>query len=105
LSLKSKISMKNQIVVVRPGRRFLALVISAACAAPGLAPAQSAPVAQVIDNIAVTANRMPQPESETLAQSVTITRREIEEAASGTLTELLQRKAGVEIRITGFALQ
>jgi vitamin B12 transporter len=67
--------------------------------APTLTPTQSVP------NILVTATRMPLAENDVLAQSVTLTRRDIEEGAIGTLTQLLQRKAGVEIRATGGAGQ
>ena len=63
--------------------------------APG--PSSSTPLA----NIIVTATRTPQSANDTLAQVAVITRDDIEAAGSATLVELLQRKAGVEIRSTG----
>jgi vitamin B12 transporter len=73
---------------------------------PQITPPQpTAAETQTIANIAVTANRVPIAENDTLAQTVVITRREIEAGAFGTLTELLQRKGGVEIRATGGAGQ
>jgi vitamin B12 transporter len=89
----------------------LTLIVSALCAMPLLATAQTdpqpagQPAAQTLDNISVTATRTPIPDNETLAQTATITRRDIEASAAGTLTELLQRKAGVEIRANGGAGQ
>lgn len=59
----------------------------------------------VLKNILVTATRMPLEEDATLAQTTVITRRDIEAAGSSTLIELLQRRAGVEIRSTGGAGQ
>ncbi len=58
-----------------------------------------------LNNILVTATRMPLTEEATLAQTTVISRRDIEAAGSSTLIELLQRKAGVEIRSTGGAGQ
>jgi vitamin B12 transporter len=59
----------------------------------------------VLKNILVTATRMPLEEDATLAQTTVITRRDIEAAGSSSLAELLQRRAGVEIRSTGGAGQ
>jgi vitamin B12 transporter len=111
--LIQKTSMKNHLQTVlppssaRPNRRILTLTISALCVTPLMSAAQTAalPPAQSIESISVTATRTPIADNETLAQIATITRREIEEGASGTLAELLQRKAGVEIRATGGAGQ
>jgi vitamin B12 transporter len=74
---------------------------------PGLAHAQSLELKldSVLKNILVTATRMPLEEDATLAQTTVITRRDIEAAGSSSLIELLQRKAGVEIRSTGGAGQ
>jgi vitamin B12 transporter len=58
-----------------------------------------------VKNILVTATRMPLEEDATLAQTTVITRRDIEAAGSSSLIELLQRRAGVEIRSTGGAGQ
>ena len=61
------------------------------------APAGITPLA----NIIVTATRTPQNADEVMAQVAVITRDDIEAAGTATLVELLQRKAGVEIRSTG----
>jgi vitamin B12 transporter len=58
-----------------------------------------------LNNILITATRMPLAEDATLAQTTVISRRDIEAAGSSTLVELLQRKAGVEIRSAGGAGQ
>jgi vitamin B12 transporter len=58
-----------------------------------------------IDEVLVTATRMPLAESATLAQATVITRRDIETAGPVSLAELLQRRAHVEIRTTGGAGQ
>ena len=69
--------------------------------------AQTAPSASAatLNNLVVTANRTPQDADSTLAQIAIITRADIEAAGGLNLTELLQRKAGVEIRATGGAGQ
>ncbi|MBL0123802.1 MAG: TonB-dependent receptor [Betaproteobacteria bacterium] len=54
-----------------------------------------------LDNVVITATRTAQPLDSTLAQAAIITRDEIESAGVASLTELLQRKAGLEIRATG----
>ena len=54
-----------------------------------------------LDNVVITATRTAQPLDSTLAQALIITRDEIEIAGVASLTELLQRKAGLEIRATG----
>jgi vitamin B12 transporter len=53
------------------------------------------------DNIVVTATRTATPIQSLLAQAVIITRDDIEAAGAISLVELLQRRAGVEIRATG----
>ena len=53
----------------------------------------------------VTATRTPQDADTALSQTTIVTRADIEAAGFVTLTELLQRKAGVEIRATGGAGQ
>jgi vitamin B12 transporter len=53
------------------------------------------------DNIVVTATRTERDAFNTLAQTAVITRAEIENAGLISLAELLQRRAGVEIRATG----
>ena len=54
-----------------------------------------------LDNVVITATRTAQPLDSTLAQVLIITRDEIESAGVASLTDLLQRKAGLEIRATG----
>ena len=54
-----------------------------------------------VDNILVTATRTSQTLAETMAQAVIISRDDIEAAGMVSLAELLQRRAGVEIRATG----
>ena len=77
------------------------LVLSSLAVSP-LANAQA--VAQV-DELVITASRTPQSLVTTLAAINIITRDEIDQAGTATLPELLQRKAGVEIRATGGAGQ
>jgi vitamin B12 transporter len=74
---------------------------------PGLVYAQSLELKldSALKNILVTATRMPLEEEATLAQTTIITRRDIEAAGPSSLIELLQRRAGVEIRSTGGAGQ
>jgi len=63
--------------------------------------AQTTEAPNRLDNVVITATRTAQPLDSTLAQAVIITRDEIETAGAASLTELLQRKAGLEIRATG----
>ncbi|MBL8524229.1 MAG: TonB-dependent receptor [Betaproteobacteria bacterium] len=63
--------------------------------------AQTTEPANRLDNVVVTATRTAQSLDQTLAQATIITRDEIDLAGVATLTELLQRKAGIEIRATG----
>lgn len=58
-----------------------------------------------VNQLVVTAVRTPQSFATTLATINVITRDEIDAAGTATLAELLQRKAGVEIRATGGAGQ
>jgi vitamin B12 transporter len=53
------------------------------------------------DNIVVTATRTERSAFDTLAQTSIITRSDIENAGLISLTDLLQRRAGVEVRATG----
>ncbi len=64
-----------------------------------LAFASSAALAN--DNIVVTATRTATPVASLLAQAAIITRDDIEAAGPISLVELLQRRAGIEIRATG----
>ncbi len=58
-----------------------------------------------VEQLVITSARTPQPLGDTLATISVITREEIDAAGTATLAELLQRKAGVEIRATGGAGQ
>lgn len=58
-----------------------------------------------LGNIIVTATRLPQDADTAPSQVAIITRADIDAAGAINLTELLQRKAGVEIRATGGAGQ
>ncbi len=68
-----------------------------------LATSANAQVSAVerIAPVIVTATKLAQPLAETLAQATIITRDDIDAAPASTLAELLQRRAGVEIRTTG----
>jgi vitamin B12 transporter len=57
--------------------------------------------ANTADNIVVTANRTATPVASLLAQATIITREDLDAAGAISLVELLQRRAGVEIRATG----
>lgn len=63
------------------------------------------PLAQPLSTIFVTATRTAQRVEDTLAQTTVMTREDIEAAGITTLAELLQLRAGVEIRSTGGAGQ
>ena len=65
------------------------------------AAAQTTEAPNRLDNVVITATRTLQPLDGTLAQAVIINRDDIESAGVATFTELLQRKAGLEIRATG----
>lgn len=70
-----------------------------------LSPLANAQAVAQVDGFVITASRTPQSLSSTLAAITIITRDEIDQAGAATLAELLQRKAGVEIRVTGGAGQ
>ncbi len=78
--------------------KTLFISISAIVAIPAIA--QSSATEQIAPVI-VTATRLAQPLAETLAQATVISREDIDAAPAITLAELLQRRAGVEIRATG----
>ena len=70
-----------------------------------VSPAAFAQLTPQVEQLVITASRTPQTLSNTLATVGVITRDEIDAAGPVTLAELLQRKAGVEIRATGGAGQ
>ncbi len=73
----------------------------AASASTVLYAETGSPAGIALDSLIVTATRTRQSAGDTLAQVAVITRDDIEAAGTATLAELLQRKAGVEIRSTG----
>ncbi len=79
----------------------LAICVGAFLCTNALAQTPQASVVEKIPAIIVTANRWAEPLAETLAQATVITRDDIDAAPAATLAELLQRRAGVEIRATG----
>ena len=85
---------------MRPNK--LKLLILSSLAVSPVAFAQSP---TQVNQLVVTAVRTPQSIGTTLAAINVITRDEIDAAGTATLAELLQRKAGVEIRATGGAGQ
>ena len=70
-----------------------------------VSPVAFAQLTPQVEQLVITASRTPQTLSNTLATVGVITRDEIDAAGPVTLAELLQRKAGVEIRTTGGAGQ
>ena len=70
-----------------------------------ISPVAFAQTTPQVAELVVTATRTPQPLTSTLASISVITRDEIDAAGNATLAELLQRKAGIEIRATGGAGQ
>jgi vitamin B12 transporter len=80
---------------------LLSLAFAASARAESLASASPSPSINRLDQLLVTATRTEQPLENTLALATVINRDEIEASGPATLTELLQRKAGVEIRATG----
>ncbi|MEP7155518.1 MAG: TonB-dependent receptor [Betaproteobacteria bacterium] len=92
--------MKNQKNHASLSRLRLVVAASSLAAAAG-ANAQVTEAPNRIDNLVVTATRTMQPLDNTLAQALIITRDEIASAGVASLVELLQRKAGLEIRSTG----
>ncbi len=95
--------MKNPNLNTTP--LLLPLVISFLFTQSATAQTQTSASAGRLDNVLVTATRTAQTLEDTLANATIITREEIESAGPVTLTELLQRKAGLEIRATGGAGQ
>jgi vitamin B12 transporter len=79
----------------------LALSLAGCLTLPATVHAQITEPTNRLDNVVITATRTPQPLDNTLAQAVIITRDDIETAGVASLVELLQRKAGLEIRATG----
>lgn len=90
---------------VTPPKRRIQLAVSAIVALNtvsfGANAATSTSVEAKADNIVVTATRTAQSTFDTLAQTVILTREDIESAGLISLADLLQRRAGVEIRATG----
>lgn len=87
--------MKNQTLFLSGGAALACLAVTSS------AHAQVTEAPNRIDNLVITATRTLQPIDSTLATAVIITRDEIEAAGLATLVEVLQRKAGLEIRSTG----
>ncbi len=101
--------MKTQLSYI-PSRRAsvtIHVAVASLFSSLSLVTAAQVPVANssVLSDILITATRMPQAAGTILAQTTVISRSDIEAAGFGTLTELLQRKAGVEIRSNGGAGQ
>jgi len=92
--------MKNRKLYATPRRLPFAAAISCLVASAAV-HAQVTEGPNRIDNLVITATRTLQPLDSTLAQALIITRDEIEAAGVAGLVELLQRKAGLEIRATG----
>ncbi len=86
-----------------------ALNISLKWASAGLGIALFTPAyaqtPQNIEEVIISATRIAQKSDSVLAQTTVITREQITSAASLTLAELLQRYAGVEVRMSGAAGQ
>ena len=80
----------------------LKLIVLSSLAVSPLANAQTP---ALVEQLVITATRTPQTLASTLAAINVIGRDEIDAAGTATLAELLQRKAGVEIRATGGAGQ
>ncbi|MEO8104086.1 MAG: TonB-dependent receptor, partial [Betaproteobacteria bacterium] len=91
--------MKNPKLTAPPLLLPLALSLCFIYAPRALAQVTEPP--NRLDNVVITATRTAQPLDSTLAQAIIITREEIDAAGPASLTELLQRKAGLEIRATG----
>lgn len=79
----------------------LAIGVSAFLCTNAYAQTLPETVVEKIPAIVVTANRWAEPLADTLAQATVLTRADIDAAPAATLAELLQRRAGVEIRATG----
>ena len=81
---------------MKANKRKLIILSSLAVSLPALAQTTSQ-----VEQLVITAARAPQSLGTVLATINVITRDEIDAAGNATLAELLQRKAGVEIRSTG----
>ena len=81
------------------------LILSSLAVSPVAVAQVTRQVTPQVEQLIITASRTPQALSNTLATVGVITRDEIDAAGPVTLAELLQRKAGVEIRATGGAGQ
>lgn len=80
-------------------RTSISALLCVAAAAPHLA--QGAPDTQSIEPLVITATRTAKPLAETAAQATIITRDDIDSGNSLNLLDLLQQRAGVEIRSNG----
>ncbi len=103
LKITSMINPNLNVTTATPSLLPLVLSISLSLSSTGAttAHAQATEPPNRLDNVVITATRTAQTLDSTLAQAVIITRDEIEYAGAASLTELLQRKAGLEIRATG----
>jgi vitamin B12 transporter len=85
----------------RPLAIIIASIVSALLMSGAHAQSPKSDALRDNDQIVVTATRTSTPLADTLAQVSTISRSDIAAAGNITLTELLERRAGVEIRATG----
>lgn len=83
-----------------PGMKALIVAALAAASLPARAQLADTPIEKFADPVMVTASRLATA-NVTLRDATVITRDEIEAAGPITLGELLQRKAGVELRAAG----
>ena len=83
----------------------LKLIILSSLAVSSVSQGASAQTPAQVEQLVITASRTPQSLNSTLATIIVISRDEIDAVGNATLPELLQRKAGVEIRTTGGAGQ
>ena len=81
------------------------LILSSIVVSPVATAQLTRQVTPQVEQLIITAARTPQLLVDTLATTSVISREEIDAAGNATLAELLQRKAGVEIRATGGAGQ
>jgi len=82
----------------------LKLIILSSFAVSSVSQDASAQTSAQVEQLVITASRTPQSLNSTLATIIVISRDEIDAVGNATLPELLQRKAGVEIRTTGGAM-
>ena len=83
----------------------LKLIILSSFAVSSVSQGAFAQTSAQVEQLVITASRTPQSLNSTLATIIVISRDEIDAVGNATLPELLQRKAGVEIRTTGGAGQ